>query len=50
MVTDLNNINEFYTMKGYERIQMDELTNAMEDYLETVSYTHLPLTILHLVI
>lgn len=36
MVTDLNNINEFYTMKGYERIQMDELTNAMEDYLEMI--------------
>ena len=26
----------FYTMKGYERANVDELTSSMEDYLEMV--------------
>ena len=38
MVTDKDG---FYTMKGYERSASDEMTSSMEDYLETVSYTHL---------
>ena len=33
----------FYTMKGYSLHTEGGLTSAMEDYLETVSYTHLTL-------